>query len=73
MQSHGDYSSRKFLLASVLLAVGAFGWLTGHATAGEFFAFAGGVFTVFAGGDVALNAVYARQSPTTIINNGAPQ
>lgn len=72
MQPHGDYSSRKFLLASVLLAVGALGWLTGHASATEFFSFAGGVFTVFSGGDVALNAVYARQAPT-IVNNGVPQ
>lgn len=59
-QLYRGYLSRKFILAAGIVTTAAAAMFTGHMTGTEFASLTGGVFTVFAGGDVAQNMALVR-------------
>lgn len=60
MPNDTRYASRKFLLACAIVGLAAVALFSGRVSAEDFVHVALGIYTVFAGGDVALNAIHAR-------------
>lgn len=73
MATDNSYGSRKFLLAAFVTLTSAAAMFTHLMSGAEFAACASGIFTVFCGGDVALNAVYARANGSVASTSASVQ